>query len=111
MKGVVRLRGVHIVLASMAVLVQVGLAGGQELNLLPRVDRVTNDSTFFSACWNMDQWSYVKQVTGYLGYWDQLYLASDGGLSSCAQNMNANGLQLSIETATLEPSWCQTGAS
>jgi hypothetical protein len=90
------------------------VADAQELNLVPRFVRQGIDPryptayTFLDACLNFGQWAYVKSVTSYLGYWDNLNDTDNASLAACFQNMNATGLQLSIEAGAWAPG-CSTG--
>src|SRR5260370_17336520 len=91
-----------LLIKAVTLISQAHSASAQELNLVPRFVRQGYDPqyptahTFLDACLNLDQWSYVRSVTSYLGYWDNLNDTDSGLLSSCFQNMNANGLRLSI---------------
>src|SRR5438876_4626956 len=83
---------------------------GQELQQLPKTD--PSSTPFLDACFNTNQWPTTLPVTGHLGYWDNLNDVNGSTLSSCFANMNAVGLQLSIESDALDPPACgSTGAA
>jgi hypothetical protein len=58
----------------------------------------------------MSQWPTAGAVTNSLGSFSaDLFNADDSSLASCFSNMNAAGLELSIEISPYDPTGCGTG--
>jgi hypothetical protein len=101
------------VLLTACQLAAVRSANAQIMNLVPRSAFGNYPQHFLDACLNMNQWPTVKSVANYLGsFADDLDQAPNGTLQTCFQNMQNNGLLLSIEVGAYAPvvNGCGTGA-
>jgi len=93
-------------------LIGIPVANAQWISAVPRSTFGGYPQTFFDACNNLDQWATVKSVTGYLGsFIHDIEVGDDATLAACLQNLNVNGLILTIEAGAFQPGagGCGTG--
>jgi hypothetical protein len=70
----------------------------QVLHLVPSIHSSRTPQSFLDACLHVDQWPAVYGRATYLGSHDGLDAAETAALTRCFSQMNARGLQLTLET-------------